>query len=101
MENLPRDSVEKPVTWGSVMVLSRYATAARKMADEAFMEVTALKAVLIDKGLVTPEELTAAIAELKAALAVEQTLNPEVQALEDEWNRIIETQNPPEEPTNG
>jgi hypothetical protein len=100
MENLPRDSVEKPVTWGSVRLLLDYVTAVGKMADAAVMEVAALKVVLIDKGLFTPEELTAAMAEIQATLAVEQTLSPELQALEDEWNRILET-NRPEEPTDG
>lgn len=52
--------------------------------------IAALQMVLVGKELVTLEELEAAKAEIEAGMAVEEALNPELQAALEELKRLID-----------
>jgi hypothetical protein len=54
-----------------------------------FSDIAALRSVLVNKGLVTAEELDAAKAEFEAGLSVEEALNPELQKVWDEVNGVF------------
>jgi TPP-dependent pyruvate/acetoin dehydrogenase alpha subunit len=54
-----------------------------------FSDIAALRSVLVNKGIVTAEELDAAKAEFEAGLSVEEALNPELQQAWDEVNRVF------------
>ncbi len=49
----------------------------------------ALQLLLIRKGFITPEELDDACKELDAMVAVEEALNPQLAALDEELIRIL------------
>lgn len=64
--------------------------------------IAALHLALVKKGVVTQEDLTAAQAEIEAGLAVEDALNPEIQAALDEMNRLLRQEDgPPPDPAQG
>lgn len=66
-----------------------YVHTLHQLLSEAYTLMAALHLVLGRKGVIDIEELEAAKKEIEAAHAVEMALSPEVQALEDEFNRLI------------
>ena len=63
----------------------------------ANLEMAALQMVLLRRELVTPEELDAAKQELQAGMAVNEALDPEIQAfLKDVNEQLRKLDEPPE-----
>ncbi len=58
--------------------------------EEYGYRVSAIVNVLYRKGLATPAELEAAEVEIRAAVMIEKTVNPELRAAEETLRRIVE-----------
>lgn len=57
------------------------------------VQIAALRRLLVEKGVATDSEIENAMRELEAAIAVDEALNPEIQAAEEELRRIMERLN--------
>jgi hypothetical protein len=66
-----------------------YIGSVHQIVDQLLLRLAALEGIVMLRVGVTPEELEALRAELGAARAVDIALSPEIQALEDEFNRLL------------
>ena len=67
-----------------------YLSALHHVVEEYGYRVAAISNVLFRKGLSTPEELQAAEDEIRAAVMVEQAVNPEVREAQEAVRRVVE-----------
>lgn len=58
-----------------------------KRLDDLAARGAALEALLIQKGIVTAEEIETAKGEVEAVIAIELAFSPELQQVEDEFHR--------------
>ena len=65
-----------------------YIGSAHQIVHLALNRIGALQNLLLRKGMITEEELEQAIKETEARVAIETAFSPELQALEDEFNRL-------------
>ena len=54
------------------------------------MQLVTLHNILGEKGVITADEWNSAIAEVRAAFAVDLATNPQLQALNDELGRLLD-----------
>ena len=76
---------------GSIQRLQQVITELQIQAAEKRCHAftAAVVSVLVDKGILQPEEVQAALAHLEAGVAVDDALNPELQAAWDEIGRLF------------
>ena len=67
-----------------------YLSALHHAVEEYGYRVAAISNVLFRRGLSTPEELQAAEDEIRAAVMVEQVVNPEVRAASEAVRKVVE-----------
>jgi hypothetical protein len=74
-------------------IVSSVLEMAQQQAYQQAHQVATLKLLLTQRGVFTPEEFDAALAEVRAAHAIEVALAPDVTAemaaMEEEWNRLV------------
>ncbi len=60
-----------------------------KWVRPVHLQIVAIKATLVRKGLATEKELGQAVKEAEAGRSIDEALNPELQAAYKELNRLI------------
>lgn len=63
--------------------------------------LAAMQVLLVTKGLMTMDEIEAAVQEIAAGAAVDAALSPEISALEEEMRRLLSGEAPPDATAEG
>ncbi len=71
-----------------------YAGSLAEILQEQEIRVAAMTKLLVEKGLLTREELRDSMQEIRAGVMVEKALRPEPRKVEDEVDRVLRGETP-------